>query len=149
MTSAQIATTAGGWTRNEFRVGQAKIYFSGQVTKLVQFYGEFDQERTTHQIGEAGVNFAFAKEFQVLMGKIRKPFTRDQIVSGYALLVPSDSFYNPQRDVIRLTRTDLGLGRTDDGLMIHGDLAGGILNYRIGIFNEDRSNANKIWNGTG
>ncbi len=146
------STTAGGWTRNEFRVGQAKIYFSGQVTKLVQFYGEFDQERTTDQIGEAGVNFAFAREFQVLMGKIRKPFTRDQIISGYALLVPSDSFYDPQRffDSARTTSRDrFGLGRTDDGLMIHGDLAGCILNYRIGIFNEDRSNATKIWSGSG
>lgn len=140
------STTDGGWSKNEFSVGQAKIYFTGQVNNLFQFYGEFDQERSADQIGEAGINLAFAKEFQVLAGKIRKPFTRDQIVSGYALLVPSDSFSDPQGI---LGRGKLGLDRTDQGLVFHGDLAGGILNYRIGVFNEDRAAGSKVWTGTG
>lgn len=139
------STTDGGWSKNEFSVSQTKIYFTGQVTKFFQFYSELDNAGYA-TLGEAGINLAFAKEFQVLAGKIRKPFTRDQIVSGYALLLPTDSFYDPQSI---LGRSKLGLDRTDGGLVVHGDLAGGILNYRIGVFNEDRAVGSKVWTGTG
>jgi hypothetical protein len=127
------------WRQNKFDVGNAKIYFTGQVNKLVQFYGEFDQERTSDQIGEAGVNFAFAKEFQVLAGKIRKSFTRADISSGYAMLIPTPYFYSPQpaatTRVINLFTYD---GNTDYGAMVHGDLAGGMITYRIGAYNNDK-----------
>lgn len=128
------------WRQNKFDVGNAKIYFAGQVNKLVQFYGEFDQEKsnsTSTAIGEAGVNFAFAKEFQVLAGKIRKSFTRSDIASGYAMLIPTPYFYNPQGNsgVINLFTYD---GNTDGGAMVHGDLAGGMITYRIGVYNNDK-----------
>jgi hypothetical protein len=144
------STSAGGWTQNKFDVGNAKIYFTGQVTPIFQFYGEFDQENSADSsktsVGEAGINLAFAKEFQVLAGKIRKPFTRAQLSSGYAYLTPQGYWLDPQ-DGLKAIKA--ALGSTDQGLMIHGDLAGGMFRYRVGVYNEDRSNATKFWNGNG
>ena len=139
---------SGDWRQNEFLVDNAKIYFAGQVNKLVQFYGEFDQEEDTPLV-EAGVNFAFAKEFQVLVGKIRKPFTRANISSGYALLVPTGYFFDPQKDVSGLINLFTYDGNTDGGAMIHGDLAGGLITYRVGAYNNDKrleKNKDFEWN---
>ena len=132
------------WRKNKFSVGNAKIYFTGQVAPLFQFYGEFDQEKST-SLGEAGINLAFAKEFQVLAGKIRKSFTRAQLSSGYALLTPQGYWLDPQDGIKGIKGS--ALGNVDYGLMVHGDLAGGMFRYRIGIYNEDRSNATKYWEG--
>ncbi len=139
--------TLRNWTQNEFSVGNTKIYFAGQVNKLVQFYGEFDQEKDS-TLAEAGVNFAFAKEFQVLAGLIRKSFTKSDLASGYAFLVPTGYFFNPQATggVTPIFTYD---GNADGGLMVHGDLAGGVLTYRVGAYNNDkRSQTNKgfEWN---
>ncbi len=139
------STTSGGWSQNEFSIGNAKIYFTGQVNKIFQFYGEFDQEKSS-VLGEAGINLAFAKEFQVLAGKIRKPFTKAQINSGYAYLTPQGYWLDPQ-GVISTIKGQLG--NTDWGLVLHGDLAGGILNYRIGVFNENRDASSKFWSNSG
>ncbi|MCC6026441.1 MAG: hypothetical protein LM575_05685 [Caldimicrobium sp.] len=137
------ATDKDGWTQNKFEVGNAKIYFTGQVTPVFQFYGEFDQEKPDN-VGEAGINLAFAKEFQVLAGKIRKPFTRAQLSSGYALLTPQGYWLDPQGS---LGAIRAALGSTDHGLMIHGDLAGGMFRYRVGVYNENRELGNKLWVG--
>jgi len=142
------STSSDGWTKNEFSIGNAKIYFTGQVTPAFQFYGEFDQENSADSsktsVGEAGINLAFAKEFQVLAGKIRKPFTRAQLSSGYAYLTPQGYWRDPQGGLKAITDA---LKNTDGGLMVHGDLAGGMFRYRVGVYNEDRSNATKFWNG--
>jgi hypothetical protein len=140
------ATTGDGWTRNVFDVGQTKVYFSGQVTPLFQFYAELDANgaRANTVMGEAGVNLAFAKEFQVLAGLIRKPFTRAQLSSGYALLTPQGYWRDPQS---QLGAIRAALGSTDQGLMVHGDLAGGMFRYRVGVYNEDRAAGGKLWRG--
>ena len=147
------STAAGGWTQNAFDVGETKIYFTGQVTPAFQFYSELNTQPVSRGggavLGEAGINLAFAKEFQVLAGLIRKPFTRAQLSSGYALLTPQGYWRDPQGQLgaIRAALTGLG-GNTDGGLMVHGDLAGGMFRYRVGVYNEDRSNATKFWSGT-
>jgi hypothetical protein len=140
------ATDKDGWKRNEFSVGNAKIYFTGQVTPIFQFYGEFDQEKSG-PLAEAGINLAFAKEFQVLAGKIRKSFARAQLSSGYAQLTPQDYWLDPQGQLGAIRRALTP--RTDDGLMVRGDLAGGMFRYRVGVYNENRETGSKFWNGTG
>jgi len=136
-----------GWTQNVFDVGQTKVYFTGQVTPLFQFYTELDTNGAgvNQIIGEAGINLAFAKEFQVLAGKIRKPFTRAQLVSSYAYLTPQGYWLDPQGGLGAITDA---LKNTDGGLMIHGDLADGMFRYRIGVFNENRDAGGKLWVGT-
>ena len=132
--------STGDWRKNKFSVGNAKIYFSGQVTPLFQFYGEFDQEKAKDQkdvVGEAGINLAFAKEFQVLAGKIRKPFTRAQLSSGYAYLIPTGYFFDPHDKKGKNINLFTYDGNVDGGLMVHGDLGGGVFTYRAGLFNAD------------
>jgi hypothetical protein len=138
------STSDGGWTQNKFDVGQTKVYFTGQVTPLFQFYVELDTNGAsgTTTNGEAGINLAFAKEFQVLAGKIRKSFTRAQLSSGYALLTPQGYWLDPQTT---LGPIKAALSDKDVGLMIHGDLAGGMFRYRVGVYNENRETGNKKW----
>jgi hypothetical protein len=148
------STTSGGWTQNVFDVGQTKVYFTGQVTPLFQFYVELDTNGAagTTTNGEAGINLAFAKEFQVLAGKIRKPFTRAQLSSGYAYLTPQGYWLDPQgvADPARgLGAIRAALSDKDGGLMIHGDLADGMFRYRVGVYNENRGTGGKFWTGAG
>ncbi|MGC8935741.1 MAG: porin, partial [Thermoproteota archaeon] len=124
----------GDWRQNKFSVTDARIYFTGQINKLVQFYGQFDQDKSNKDstsLDEAGINFAFAKEFQVLAGKIRKSFTRADISRSFTQLIPTSCFYDPQSEVLDSLGEDLiNLFTYDDkkdaGLMVHGDLAGGM-----------------------
>jgi hypothetical protein len=133
----------GGSSQNVFDVDQAQIYFMGQVLPSFQFYAEFNSNNRIVFLNEAGINLAFAKEFQVLAGLIRKPFTRAQLVSGYAQLTPQPFWLDPQY-VLEPIR--IALRNADGGLMIHGDLAGGMFRYRVGVYNEDRSR--KLWAGS-
>jgi hypothetical protein len=143
------STTDGGWTRNVFDVGQTKVYFTGQVTPAFQFYAELDANGAgaTTNMGEAGINLAFAKEFQVLAGLIRKSFARAQLSSGYAQLTPQDYWLDPQGQLGAIRRALTP--RTDGGLMVHGDLADGMFRYRVGVYNENRDTGGKFWDGTG
>jgi len=145
------STSDGGWTQNEFSIGNAKIYFTGQVNPAFQFYAEFDANAAAGNtiLGEAGINLAFAKEFQVLAGLIRKPFTRAQLSSSYAFLTPQGYWRDPQSVLgpIRGALAGVG-GEKDGGLMIHGDLAGGMFRYRVGVYNENRDAGGKLWIGS-
>jgi len=136
----------GSWTQNVFDVGEARLYFEGQITPLFQFYNELTTEGSdgNTKIDEGGINLAFAKEFQVLVGKIRKPFTRAQISSEYDYLTPQGYWLDPQGVLGAIKEA---LDDTDTGVMVHGDLFDGLIRYRIGMFNEDRSNATKWWKG--
>jgi hypothetical protein len=141
------------WTKNVFNIGQGKIYFTGQVNPAFQFYAEFDANGAgaTTNLNEAGINLAFAKEFQVLAGLIRKPFTRAQLSSGYAYLTPQGYWLDPQRVLVPIKGVLAGVGgEKDGGLMVHGDLAGGMFRYRVGVYNENRATGGKMWdNGWG
>jgi hypothetical protein len=141
------STSNDGWTQNKFDVGQTKVYFTGQVAPAFQFYVELDTNGATGTTtnGEAGINLAFAKEFQVLAGKIRRPFTRVQLSSSYAYLTPQGYWLDPQTT---LGPIKAALGDKDGGLMVHGDLAGGMFRYRVGVYNENRDAGGKLWIGS-
>jgi hypothetical protein len=136
----------GGWSQNVFDVDQARIHFMGQVLPFFQFYAEFDAKGSEDntKLHEAGINLAFAKEFQVLVGKIRKPFTRAQLTHDYTYLTPQGYWLDPQG---QLGAIKAALDSTDGGLMLHGDIADGMLRYRVGVFNENRNIDDKFWIG--
>ena len=141
-------TNEGGWSQNVFDVDQARVYFVGQVLPFFQFYTELDTKGADGftKLNEAGINLAFAREFQVLVGKIRKPFTRAQLTHDYTYLMPQGYFLDPQGGLVAIKKA---LGSADGGLMVHGDLAGGMLRYRVGVFNENREVEDKFWVGLG
>jgi hypothetical protein len=134
----------GGWSQNVFDVDQARIHFVGQVLPFFQFYSELDAKGSEDntKLHEAGINLAFVKEFQVLVGKIRKPFTRAQLTHDYTYLTPQGPWLDPQG---QLGAIKSAIDNVDAGLMIHGDLVDGMFRYRVGVFNEDRNIDNKIW----
>ena len=186
------------WNMNVFDVVDARFNIEGQITKVFQFYGEvvtggaygagvYDVLKypplkgrdTNAKLSEGGINLVFVPEFQVRLGKIRIPFTRDQQEARYSYIIQSDWFYDPQgiinmADVIEKdvktgdyfidpsTGEKLNVMRTikyrqgppifggpgapdpilrlfDGGVNVHGEIAGGILRYDIGAFNEPDS----------
>jgi hypothetical protein len=141
-------TNEGGWSQNVFEVSQARIYFAGQALPVFQFYAEFDAKgkESFAKLNEAGINLAFAKEVQVLVGKIRKPFTRVQLTHDYSYLMPQGYFIDPQDGLVAIKKA---LDSVDGGLMVHGDLADGMFRYRLGVFNENRDVEEKLWVGLG
>ncbi|NAZ29872.1 MAG: hypothetical protein GU354_01690 [Caldimicrobium sp.] len=142
----------GSWHQNVFDVGEVELKFEGQVTPLFQFYAELPTNgadgNTT--IDEAAINLAFAKEFQVLAGEIRKSFTRAQLSSSYSYLTPQGYWLDPQK-ALKTIRTpwDPKKNNQDSGLMVHGDLLDGMFRYRVGVYNEHRDTGGKFWDGTG
>lgn len=141
------------WKKNVFDVDNARIYFTGQVNKLVQFYADIDSNSATSggitTLHEAGVNFSPTQEVQILVGKIRKSFTRADLTDDYAQLIPSGVFYDPQNNnggnVNILTYNGVPTG----GAMVHGDLFNNIVTYRVGIYNTSNevSTRSKMFKG--
>ncbi|WP_022855598.1 hypothetical protein [Thermodesulfobacterium thermophilum] len=158
-----------GWKKNVFDIKDSRFYISGQVSKMVQFYGEWNASGAYKEptagyakdnkvgLGEAGVNFVFMPELQVRAGKVRVPFTRYQMTSGYSLIIPTDAWYdkggagangvfkNIIKDIaedkdrgIEFTNPLDLIGKADGGLVVHGDIANGMFRYNVGVFNEDK-----------
>jgi hypothetical protein len=150
------STAHGGWKQNWFTVGNSRIFFAGQVNTFVQFYSEIDAMGPSPFtaggqmviLREGGVKLAFSDEIQVLGGLIRKPFTRAQLTDGYALIIPYGYWVDPQGLLIQVRQS---LVSTEGGVVVQGrsDLAEGLFRYRVGVFNEDRSNFTKFWDGMG
>ncbi|WP_333570695.1 porin, partial [Thermodesulfobacterium commune] len=150
------------WKKNVFDIKDSRFYISGQVSKMVQFYGEWNASGAygketggyakDNKVGlaEGGVNFVFMPELQVRAGKVRVPFTRYQMTSSYSLIVPTDAWYDKGgsdakgifkniKDGNYTSTNPLDLiGRTDGGLVVHGDIANGMFRYNVGVFNEDK-----------
>jgi len=141
----------GSWNKNVFDVGEVELKFEGQVTPLFQFYAELPTVGAdgTTTIDEAAINLAFAKEFQVLAGEVRKSFTRAQLSSSYSYLTPQGYWLDPQKALGAIrTPWDPNKNNQDSGLMVHGDLLDGMFRYRVGVYNEHRDLNNKLWVGT-
>lgn len=157
------------WNMNVFDVVDARFNIEGQITKVFQFYGEvvtagayasdvyknlphpLSTRNTNAVLSEGGINLVFVPEFQVRLGKIRIPFTRDQQEARYSYIVQSDWFYDPQGIINKVAdgagapifggpgAPDPILRLFDGGVNVHGEIAGGILRYDIGAFNEPDS----------
>ena len=145
------------WSTNVFDVVDARFNIEGQIAKPVQFYGEIVTSgayaggvydlladlglRTgrdnTARLSEGGINLVFLPELQLRLGKIRIPFTRDQQESRYSYIIQSDWIYDAY-GIFTYWRNGL-LRLFDGGANLHGEIAGGMLRYDLGIFNEASS----------
>ncbi len=147
----------GDYTKNEFYVGNMRFYAKGQISKLVQFYGEIDSgtNRNT-ELSEAGINLAFVPEFQIRAGQIRVPFSRYQLTDDYAQIIPSGVAWTGSKFISSTLDPQEVLpsnpyafspkndGKADVGAVVHGSIEKGMFRYALGIFNEDRiGKANK------
>jgi len=145
------------WSTNVFDVVDARFNIEGQIAKPVQFYGEIVTSgayasgvydtlaslglRTgrdnTARLSEGGINLVFLPELQLRLGKIRIPFTRDQQEARYSYIIQSDWIYDAH-GLFGYWRNGL-LRLFDGGANLHGEIAGGMLRYDLGIFNEASS----------
>lgn len=149
----------GGWKQNRFEIQQLRYYINGQVSKLVQFYGEIDTSPSQNGgviLNEAAVNLAFLPELQVRIGQIRVPFERYQMTAIYAEIVPTatgGAILDPQGVFSRSANpyfyscySGKNLPRSDRGVTLHGTISQGLIYYHLGLFNEDKTGENKVFN---
>jgi len=151
-TFADIGFSTQIWGRNEgkrttastdhnatnFSVNMANITASGQVNKLVYFSinAESTAFRGSFIVRDAFVGMKFAEEFRVQAGAMRVPFSRIALTSSYNYLIPTQAY----RDVftgLSINPTDalgvLGDGSRDAGIVVWGNVAGGMLKYYLGV----------------
>jgi len=148
---------------NYFEIYKYRLGIKGQLNNLVSFYTFIDaNENNNYQakLWEGGIQFNFCPEFIVKVGKIRVPFSRHNFVSRHNSPVMSSNgdYFLPNqfKEALKAVNPYAGgmkssqpFKRTDVGMVIAGFLKDGLFKYYVGIFNEDRSNSNKVWSFNG
>jgi len=130
-------------SRINFFVPLFNITASGQVNKLVYFSMNAEGGSTsanvaanTIRVRDAFIGLKFADEFRVQAGVMRAPFTRVALTSTYVQLFP----YTPRTDALRVDPTDVEAGNfrsRDHGIVVWGNVAGGLVKYYLGITDGD------------
>jgi hypothetical protein len=125
--------------RLNFYVPELKITASGQVNKLVYFNINAEGGSTsatlsqnTINVRDAFIGLKFAEELRVQAGVMRVPFSRVVLTSRYVQLFP----YTPRTRALAVDPTDVEAGnlRTRDaGIVVWGNVAGGLVKYYLGI----------------
>ncbi len=139
-------------SRTNFSINNAKIYFSGQVNKMVKFHAEFDAalgrgDRDAVEgrvrIGDAHITFAFAPELNIIAGYQRLPFSRQTLSSSYAAIIPTGYGYGRVGEIAPVFSSASigaspakvgGAGSRDAGLSIMSNIMDGMVVFRGGIF---------------
>lgn len=135
----------------DFSIANARIYFSGQVNKIVQFGANLDsavysgtQGRGTHQgtsnsrVNDAFINLKLMDEFQVMAGLYRLPFSRAALTDSYSYYIPTGYGYSVRGNMF--TPFTIGSvsavqnGYRDAGLTFWGNIMDGLIKYQIGVF---------------
>lgn len=123
-----------------FKIRRARIILSGQVAQNVSFFVETDDYNRGGRgnsgaaggtgegtfIQDAYVDFTIAPEFKIAMGMILLPFMHHNRQSAVSLLGVD---YNV--DVVKFMNNKVW---RDTGIEFRGLLAGGVIDYRIGVF---------------
>jgi hypothetical protein len=142
-------TTPGGKDYNDFSIANARIYFSGQVNKMVQFGANLDSAvyggggtRGSHsgtkesRVNDAFINLKPADEFQVMAGLYRLPFSRATLTDSYTYYIPTGYGYSTRGNMFVpfSIGSNIANGYRDAGLTFWGNVADGMLKYQIGVF---------------
>jgi hypothetical protein len=133
-----------------FSIPLTNITASGQVNKLVYFNinAESSAFRGSFIVRDAFIGMRFADEFRVQAGAMRVPFSRIALTSSYNFLIPTQALGgtvtvagirrpdNVYRGLV-INSTDalgvLGDGSRDVGIVVWGNVAGGMLKYYLGV----------------
>ncbi len=140
---------AGEKSRTNFSINNAKVYFSGQVNKMVKFHAELDASLGTGRdavegrtrIGDAHITLAFAPELNIIAGYQRLPFSRQTLSSSYAAIIPTGYGYGrvaggaPVFSSASIGAAGVGgAGSRDAGLSIMSNIMDGMIVFRGGVF---------------
>jgi hypothetical protein len=130
--------TSTDHSATNFYVNLANITASGQVNKLVYFSinAESPGFRGNFITRDAFIGMKFAEEFRVQAGAMRVPFSRIALTSSYVFLIPTqalgDVFTGLSINPIHAQGV-LGDGSRDAGIVVWGNVAGGMLKYYLGV----------------
>ncbi|MEZ0361040.1 MAG: porin [Hydrogenobacter sp.] len=135
----------------DFSIRRATINMAGQVNKYVkfEFEGDFSPNTTNrgvHQANSASINdgvitLDLADEFKVRAGKYRIPFARGNLTSSRNYIIPTgirwgagdgtNGYKAPSWNPFAPATLS---GDRDAGISFWGNIADGILQYRLGVF---------------
>ncbi|SHK24461.1 porin [Thermocrinis minervae] len=150
----------GGQDYTDFSIANARVYFSGQVNKYVQFGANLDfglgrnlnlQGRTQHsgtnetRVNDAFINLKLMDEVQLMAGLYRVPFSRASLTDSYTYIIPTGYGWgiatgsagnalaiNPYAPFS--VGTALGNIYRDAGVTLWGNIADGLVKYQLGVF---------------
>ncbi len=138
---------AGEKSRTNFSINNAKVYFSGQVNKMVKFHAEFDASINDRnaagntRLGDAHITLALAPELNIIAGYQRLPFSRQTLSSAYAAIIPTGYSYGrvaggaPVFSSASIGAAGVGgAGSRDAGLSIMSNIMNGMIVFRGGVF---------------
>ncbi|MFZ8784695.1 porin [Thermocrinis sp.] len=150
--ATQIVGTAQGKRTNaptdhnatNFAAKLVTIGASGQVNKLVYFGITAESPspglRSSFVTRDAFVGLKFADEFRVQAGAMRIPFSRATLTSSYNFLIPTQDVRDIYYEGLRIdpidgqsVRGDAGERNRDAGIVVWGNVAGGMLKYYLGV----------------
>lgn len=106
-----------------FVMRRVRPSLQGTVAQYVDFYVLSDFGGGTAVVQDAYADFHPSNAFRIRAGKLKEPVGLERLQSGQSILF-----------VERALPTAIVPNR-DLGIQVHGDLAGGVVNYAIGIFN--------------
>lgn len=143
-------TTPGGKDLTDFSINNARIYFSGQVNKMVQFGANLDfavhdlgvTGRGTHQgtrasrVNDAFINLRPMEEVQLMAGLYRLPFSRASLTDSYTYVIPTGYGYSTRGNFFTpfTIGSDIANAYRDAGVTLWGNIADGMLKYQLGVF---------------
>jgi phosphate-selective porin OprO/OprP len=111
---------------SEWKIRRAKLWMKGHAyTKDLTYKLQvnFAAAGDPKLLEDAFLNYSFLKEAQILVGQDKVPFARQELTSS-----------GSQQFVDRSNATDTFKPGRDIGAMIHGDVAGGMLEYAVGWY---------------
>jgi hypothetical protein len=135
---ARGQTASTDHNATNFSVNLVNITASGHVNKLVYFSinAESAAFRGSFITRDAFIGMRFADEFRVQAGAMRVPFSRIALTSSYNFLIPTQAYGDVFRG-LSINPTDaqgvLGDGSRDAGIVVWGNVAGGMLKYYLGV----------------
>ncbi len=142
-------TTPGGKDLTDFSIANARIYFSGQVNKMVQFGANLDfalhgagSGRGLHQgtevsrANDAFINLKPMNEVQLMAGLYRLPFSRATLTDSYSYYIPTGYGYSIRGNMFApfTVGSDIKNAYRDAGVTLWGNVADGLLKYQLGVF---------------
>jgi phosphate-selective porin OprO/OprP len=115
--------------KDDFIWRRARLALEGRIYDDLQYEVDFEARDSEHPVRDAFLNYRRFEAAEVRGGRFKVPFGRDQLTSVFANSFISRSLIGAQ----------LSPGR-DVGVMAHGRLGGGKVNYSGGWFRHDGDN---------
>jgi phosphate-selective porin OprO and OprP len=112
----------GAELADRFLVRRARLDVSGRAFRWIDFKVEADFTEGV-SLKDAYLDFRFLPEVRLRGGQFKVPFSHEELTSSRFIDFVERSIINelaPMRDV---------------GVMLHGELFGGVLGYNLGVFN--------------